>query len=156
MSEFIDKLIDKLRSKNYSITKENGRILVETTVNNLVEVMEELKRMGVDHVKSLTAIDYPHEGKIEVRYILGSYSVRELYGTLVIVTLSLTRSKPSLLSLTKLFPSIAYHERECHEMFGIKFDGNHDLRHLLLSPEDFTEVYPLRKEFKIEEEGIMA
>ncbi len=45
------------------------------------------------------------------------------------------------------FAGAAWHEREAWEMFGITFEGNHDLRHLYL-PTEF-EGHPLRKEFPL-------
>jgi NADH-quinone oxidoreductase subunit C len=45
------------------------------------------------------------------------------------------------------YAGAAWHERETHEMFGIGFDGNDDLRHIYL-PGDF-EGHPLRKEFPL-------
>jgi NADH-quinone oxidoreductase subunit C len=45
------------------------------------------------------------------------------------------------------YAGAAWHEREAHEMFGITFEGNPDLRHIYL-PTDF-EGHPLRKEFPL-------
>jgi NADH-quinone oxidoreductase subunit C len=45
------------------------------------------------------------------------------------------------------YSGAAWHEREAHEMFGIGFDGNADLRHIYL-PTEF-EGHPLRKEFPL-------
>lgn len=45
------------------------------------------------------------------------------------------------------YAGAAWHEREAHEMFGITFDGNPDLRHIYL-PTEF-EGHPLRKEFPL-------
>ena len=45
------------------------------------------------------------------------------------------------------YAGAAWHEREAHEMFGIGFDGNDDLRHIYL-PTEF-EGHPLRKEFPL-------
>jgi NADH-quinone oxidoreductase subunit C len=45
------------------------------------------------------------------------------------------------------YAGAAWHEREAHEMFGITFDGNADMRHIYL-PTDF-EGHPLRKEFPL-------
>lgn len=45
------------------------------------------------------------------------------------------------------YAGAAWHEREAHEMFGIGFDGNTDLRHIYL-PSEF-EGHPLRKEFPL-------
>ena len=46
---------------------------------------------------------------------------------------------------TDLWPGAGYAERECYDMFGIEFDGNPDLRRLLM-PEGY-EHHPLRKDF---------
>ncbi len=45
------------------------------------------------------------------------------------------------------YPGADWHEREAHEMFGITFTGNPDMRNLYL-PTDF-EGYPLRKDFPL-------
>jgi NADH-quinone oxidoreductase subunit C len=45
------------------------------------------------------------------------------------------------------YAGAAWHEREAHEMFGISFEGNRDLRHIYL-PSEF-EGHPLRKEFPL-------
>ncbi len=45
------------------------------------------------------------------------------------------------------YPGAAWHERETHEMFGINFAGNDDMRHLYL-PTDF-EGHPLRKDYPL-------
>jgi len=48
---------------------------------------------------------------------------------------------------TGTYPGAAWHEREVHEMFGISFTGNNDMRNLYL-PTGF-EGYPLRKDFPL-------
>jgi NADH-quinone oxidoreductase subunit C len=54
---------------------------------------------------------------------------------------------PRIASWTPVYSGAAWHERETHEMFGITFEGNRDLRHLYL-PTEF-EGHPLRKEFPL-------
>jgi NADH-quinone oxidoreductase subunit C len=53
-------------------------------------------------------------------------------------------------SLTPLYGSAAFMERECHEMFGVRFRGNADLRPILLY-EGFVG-HPLRKDYPKEHE----
>ena len=54
---------------------------------------------------------------------------------------------PHIDTITSVTRSAWWIERELHEMFGIEFDGNSDLRPLLL-PDDWPKgVYPLRKDF---------
>jgi NADH-quinone oxidoreductase subunit C len=54
---------------------------------------------------------------------------------------------PRIASWTHAYSGAAWHERETHEMFGITFEGNRDLRHIYL-PTEF-EGHPLRKEFPL-------
>ena len=54
---------------------------------------------------------------------------------------------PSVASWIPVYAGANWHERECHEMFGIGFDGHPDLRNMYL-PIDF-EGHPLRKDFPL-------
>jgi NADH-quinone oxidoreductase subunit C len=58
--------------------------------------------------------------------------------------------EPIVASLTGLYGSAAFMERECHDMYGIGFSGNEDLRPILLY-EGF-EGHPLRKDYAKEHE----
>jgi len=53
----------------------------------------------------------------------------------------------SIATIANLYRGANWHERECHEMFGLNFEGHGDLRNLYL-PGDF-EGYPLRKDFPL-------
>jgi NADH-quinone oxidoreductase subunit C len=54
---------------------------------------------------------------------------------------------PRVPTWIQAYSGAAWHEREAHEMFGIRFDGNADLRNIYL-PSEF-EGHPLRKEFPL-------
>ena len=57
------------------------------------------------------------------------------------------RQDPHIDTITTITRSAWWIERELHELFGIEFNGNSDLRPLLL-PDDWPKgVYPLRKDF---------
>jgi formate hydrogenlyase subunit 5 len=58
------------------------------------------------------------------------------------------RQDPHIDTITNITRSAWWIERELHELFGIEFNGNSDLRPLLL-PDDWPKgVYPLRKDFQ--------
>lgn len=56
--------------------------------------------------------------------------------------------KPSIQTVTGIWKTADWHERETYDMFGIKFDGHPDLRKIL-TPEDF-EGHPLRKNYPLD------
>jgi NADH:ubiquinone oxidoreductase subunit C len=57
------------------------------------------------------------------------------------------RKDPHIDTITTITRSAWWIEREIHELFGVKFDGNKDLRPLLLGDDWPKGVYPLRKDF---------
>jgi NADH-quinone oxidoreductase subunit C len=61
-----------------------------------------------------------------------------------------SEAEPVVDSLLPLYGSAAFMERECHDMYGIRFTGNADLRPILLY-EGFTG-HPLRKDYPKQQE----
>jgi NADH-quinone oxidoreductase subunit C len=101
-----------------------------------------------DHVTSVTGLDLPESDQIAVIYHLASYSDPTRRHLIVSLSVSLHRANPSVPSLTSVWPSADYHERETHEMLGVAFEGHLGLTGLLL-PEDWSDIPPLRKDFKL-------
>ncbi len=136
--------------KSITITDKN-RIAIKTTPENLTEVARKLSdSMGIDHVKNVNVIDVPHERKFIVEYMVSSYR-EELMPVIITIFTEIGReAEPVLSSLTALWESGDYSEREMHDFFGIRFEGNEGMNgKFLLAPETQT---PLRKDFKLEEE----
>jgi NADH-quinone oxidoreductase subunit C len=93
----------------------------------------------------LTAVDYPdRSARFEVVAHLLSLRLghRLRMKTLVAET---PEQPPEVDSVTELWASANWAERECYDMFGIRFAGHPDLRRILLYPE--FEGYPLRKDY---------
>ncbi|MDW8083577.1 MAG: NADH-quinone oxidoreductase subunit C [Candidatus Caldarchaeum sp.] len=107
--------------------------------------------VGFDHVKAVTGVDLikllKKEDRIEVLYHIGSYSNPELHRSDVALSVKLERSNPRMPSLTDIWPSAEYHEREVFEMFGVVFEGHPDLRRLLL-PEYWNDMPPMLKDYE--------
>ena len=93
---------------------------------------------GMDMV---SGVDWMTAGQMEVVYdYFHPASVIHL-----VVRTRIPRDMPELPTIEGIFPGANWHERETHEMFGIKFLGHPNLTPLLL-PED-ADFHPLRKDF---------
>ncbi len=105
------------------------------------------QEFSFDVFLDVTAVDWPgQDPRFEVvwHFYSSSHKVR------VRVKTRVPEPNPSVPSLTALYGSAAFMERECHEMYGIGFEGNSDLRPLLLY-EGFVG-HPLRKDYPKERE----
>jgi NADH:ubiquinone oxidoreductase subunit C len=125
------------------------RIKVTVEPSSIVEVATYLRdTMGFDHAESASGTDYPKEKQIEVNYHLGSYLREDLLAQILVLTTKANRDDPRLPSLIRVYPSVEYHERETYEMLGVYFEGHPRMERFLL-PEDWADIPPLRKDFRI-------
>ncbi|MFI9809413.1 NADH-quinone oxidoreductase subunit C [Streptomyces sp. NPDC052301] len=88
----------------------------------------------------LSAVDEPGTGFRVSAHVAALHPVRRL-----LVRTTVPHDAPTLPSAVGVYAGAAWHERETHEMFGVRFEGHPGLEHLLL-PESF-EGHPLRKDF---------
>jgi len=153
----IEELADKIRGiiGEYIISLEIGKDLihVEVDMDKIVEAASKLKEAGFDHVKDVTAVDYPKEGIIKIFYHVSSYNDKELSRYIVGLGYKIPRDKNEVPSLYSVWTSADFQEREVYEGFGIHFKGHPDMRPLLLAPT-VAELKPLRKDFIVKEEPI--
>jgi len=104
-----------------------------------------------DFLSCITGVDYGIEaGRFGVVYHLASIP----YKTQLTLKISKENDRdennlPSFPSITSVYRTADWHEREQYDMLGIYFEGHPDLRRLLL-PDDW-EGFPLRKDYKTAE-----
>ncbi|MFL6490724.1 MAG: NADH-quinone oxidoreductase subunit C [Nitrososphaera sp.] len=123
------------------------KLLVEP--QDIVRVASFLRdSMGFDHAESVGGTDYPKDNQIEVIYHLGSYTREELAAHILWLTTRTDRDDARLPTLINVYKSVEYHERECYEMLGVYFEG-HPRNERFLLPEDWADIPPLRKDFRI-------
>jgi NADH:ubiquinone oxidoreductase subunit C len=146
-------LVDEIRKKFGDLVKvvfiKPLRIKIQVDPNNIVEVATFLRdSMGFDHAESVAGTDYPKDNQIEVVYHLGSYSRENLGAHILGLTSRTSRDDARLPTLINVYKSVEYHERECYEMLGVYFEG-HPRNERFLLPEDWADIPPLRKDFRI-------
>jgi NADH-quinone oxidoreductase subunit C len=96
-------------------------------------------------LSDVTCVDwYPSQPRFEVIYHLFSIPKKERLRLKV----RLSGEAPAIESVTSVWPSANYFEREVFDLFGVRFTGHPYLRRLLM-PEDW-EGHPLRKDYPVE------
>lgn len=152
-----DRLETKFGSKTTIEFVKPTRIRVKVGKENVLEVAKFIRdELHFDHAESVTGTDYPSQKEIEVVYHLGSYTDPNLAKQVLALATRAPREEipnpgndsTKLPSLRDIFYSVEFHERECFEMLGVLFEGHPDNRRLLL-PEDWADLPPLRKDFRI-------
>ena len=145
----IDDLVSKFGDAIKIIYVKPLRIKIEVPSKDILEIARHLRdESGFDHAESVSATDYPKTGDIEVIYHLGSYTRENLSSHILSLSARTDRDNARLPSLIQVFKSVEYHERESFEMVGVYFD-NHPRNDRFLLPEDWADIPPLRKEFRI-------
>jgi len=129
-------------------TVAHGTLVLLIEPARLLEVVRTLKdTLGFDMFLDVTAVDWPErEPRFDVAWHL--YSTRQHVRVRIKARVSVR--DPAVDSLTGLYGSARYMERECHDMYGIVFQGNDDLRPILLY-EGFVG-HPLRKDYPKQKE----
>ena len=124
-------------------TLTHGVLAFVLAPEELLPAVQRLKgEFQFDMFLDVTAVDWPgQDPRFEVVYHFYStqHHVRVRLKTRV------TEADPTVETLVPLYGAARYMERECHEMYGIKFRGNADLRPALLY-EGFVG-HPLRKDY---------
>jgi NADH-quinone oxidoreductase subunit C len=113
------------------------------------DVLELLRAKGFSFLASVHGVDYyPHEPRLGVHYELLDMKALDR----LTVKLRVPLDAPHVPSVTPRWPTADHQEREVYDMFGVIFDGHHDLRRILM-PEDY-EGFPQRRDFPLGGEPI--
>jgi len=122
---------------------------VNVPIGDLLAVLKYLRdEFAFDLLMDITAIDWAEGAspRFTVVYHLLSTSRPGSY-IRVAAACGGTDLDPTAPSVVSLWAGANWHERECFDMFGIRFDGHPDLRRILMW--DGYPYYPLRKEFPL-------
>ena len=143
----LEKLINsELASKVQNSFIKNNELMIEINENDLVEVIQFLKsneKCKFRQLIDIAGVDYPDEEKrFKLVYLFLSHELN------IRIKLSINfQPKQVIASITKIFPSANWMEREVFDMYGIKFKNHPDLRRILT---DYGfKGHPLRKDFPL-------
>ena len=140
------KINSELTTKINSSRINHQQLEIQIDKESLLDVVIFLKKNNSTKFRQLidiTAVDYiGSENRFKMIYLLLSHE----YNLRINITFSINE-KEVVNSLTKIFPSANWMEREVFDMYGIKFNDHPDLRRIL-TDYGFSG-HPLRKDFPI-------
>ena len=150
MTEKLHAYVEKLKAKNeawvVSVTEGHGEVTIVVPRESIVDACRFLKEdQGFDLLADLCGCDRgPEEDpRFEVNYHL--FSTRHFNRLRLKVLLS--EDDAHVHTVTHLWRTADWHERETYDLVGVIFDGHPDLRRILL-PSDF-DGHALRKDYPL-------
>ena len=143
----LEKLVNsELASKIQKSIIEHNELLIEINESDLIDIIQFLKSNDSCKFRQLidiAGVDYPDDEKrFQLIYLFLSHE-----NNFRIKLLIRFQIDQSISSITKIFPSANWMEREVFDMYGIEFTDHPDLRRIL-TDYDF-EGHPLRKDFPL-------
>lgn len=147
-----NKLVKKLKARFAGAVSEPleflGQLAVRIEPKSIVEVCTFLRDdqdTRFNYLSDLTCVHYPMraEAPLEVVYNLFSITRNERVRLKVAIA-----EGAGVDSVTGVWPSANWMEREVYDLFGVTFNNHPDLRRILLPPD--WEGHPLRKDYPLE------
>jgi NADH-quinone oxidoreductase subunit C len=97
--------------------------------------------LGIPHLSFITVVD--RQGSFEL-----TYELIDFRGATVRVRTTIEGDEPVIGTVTNVYPTANWHEREAYDMFGVAFAGHPDLRRTYMWQDHFDH-HPLLKSFEI-------
>ena len=146
LSDLEKKINSELTTKIKFSEIKHKQLYLNIDCDDLINVLVFLKNDTSTKFRQLidiTAVDFPNETqRFQLKYLLLSHE----YNNRIILSYSINENEV-IPSITNIFPSANWMEREVFDMYGIKFNNHPDLRRILT---DYNfEGFPLRKDFPL-------
>ncbi len=138
LSAKLGKAVSQAQSNN-----DNETLIVLSDKKLIKKAALEIKKK-FDILFMLVVVDY--KLRFELNYVFSSYSSKDI----LTLRVNIDEKDYSIDSISKIFDSANWEEREAYDLFGINFSGHPDLRRILL-PEDWPG-HPMRKDFIVTDE----
>jgi len=143
----VQALADRLRERFPDVVTARGEVTVVVDPEEVTSALTFLRDddgLRFTWLADLSATDWPdREPRFWIAYHLFSMD----HGHRVRVKAGLGPDEPHIASVTALYPTANWLEREVFDMYGVAFDGHPDLRRILM-PDDW-DGHPLRKDYSL-------
>ena len=124
---------------------ETTLVVLREHILAVLDFLAKEPSLGFNFLSDITVVDrFPLEPRFEINYQLLSLDRQER----VRIKVKLAGKDPVAPSVTPMFPTANWHERESFDLFGIVFEGHPDLKRIVM-PDDW-QGHPLRKDYPTE------
>jgi NADH-quinone oxidoreductase subunit C len=148
--EIVEEVVGQFGEKVFAFEEPYGMLTFSADTTQLVEVVKFLKehaRFKFTFLTDVTAVHYPEDKGKEICSVCHLHSWEN--GVRVRIKVYAPIEQPDVPSLTGLFESANWLEREAFDFFGVNYVNHPDLRRILNMDE--MEYHPLRKEYPLED-----
>jgi NADH-quinone oxidoreductase subunit C len=124
---------------------DRAELTITVAAESIIAAAETAKQAGYNFLEDVTAVDwYPSEPRFQITYHILSHALKQRLRPVA----RLDSESASIDSITPVWPSANFYEREIFDLFGVHFGGHPNLRRIMM-PEDW-KGYPLRKDYPVE------
>ena len=124
---------------------DRNELTITVARENIVAAGEAVLQAGYTFLEDVTAVDwYPSEPRFQITYHILSMPLKQR----VRLVVRLASDEAAIGSITSVWPSANFYEREVFDLFGVHFGGHPNLRRIMM-PEDW-KGHPLRKDYPVE------
>ena len=124
---------------------DRAELTITVARENIIAAGKAVQQAGYEFLEDVTAVDwYPSEPRYQITYHILSMSLKERIRLIV----RLDSEDAAVDSITPVWPSANFYEREVFDLFGVHIGGHPNLRRIMM-PEDW-DGHPLRKDYPVE------
>src|ERR1039458_6931980 len=124
---------------------DRNELTLTIAADEIRAAAEAVKKAGYNFFEDLTAVDwFPSSPRFQLSYHILSHSYKER----IRLRVMLEEESPAVETITPVWPSANFYEREVFALFGIRFAEHPNLRRNMM-PDDWVG-HPLRKDYPVE------
>ena len=124
---------------------DRDELTITVARESIVAACEAVKAAGYTFFEDVTSVDwYPQEPRLQLSYHILSMSLKQR----IRLVAQLDSASATIDSITKVWPSANFYEREVFDLFGVHFAGHPGLTRIMM-PTDW-QGHPLRKDYPVE------
>jgi NADH-quinone oxidoreductase subunit C len=141
IASLLSSIPDAVTDANY----DHSELTLTINKDQIRAACKAVQKAGYNFLEDVTCVDwYPSDPRFQVTYHILSHAWKERVRLIAFAD----TIDPSIDSITLVWPSANFYEREVWDLFGVRFHGHPGLRRIMM-PEEW-KGHPLRKDYPVE------